>query len=358
MPESIPSRQSFDKLCLNELEHLFHQSFSSTKTEKSIRICNQSLQIHFCSRAIEEAYYPALQHLNFITSQDKSPFNLFVIDVKDIQNPSFDCLKNFLNMFFANLNLQSHQLPEKYESFRFLAFEDFAYFYSHSLDFGAWFVFNSKSFSHWHFANPFRYFLYDWLLQEGYQLVHASGVSDGKSALIFTGSSGSGKSTTALAAFKAEYSILGDDHCALSLGSNLKAYSLFNTIKLDESLLEHEFLYLKSYVHTYIRTEKISKGLVHTSQVSGAELANDVPVKALLTLKVSNKNEPASITPIEPASLAKTLILTTVEQCKWIDRKDVFRNITEIANQAPCYHLQLSHNFNENIQLIRRLFDA
>lgn len=358
MPELISSRPRFDEFCLNELERLFHDSFSSTKTEKSVRICNQSLQIHFCSRSIEKAYYPALQHLTFPTPQDKTPFNLFVIDVKDIQNPSFHCLKDFLDMFFAKLNLQPHQSLENYESCRFLAFEDFAYFYSLSLGFGAWFVFNSKSFSHWHFANPFRYFLYDWLLQEGYQLAHASGVSDGKSALIFTGSSGSGKSTTALTAFKAGYQLLGDDHCALSLDSDLKSYSLFNTIKLDESLLENEFLHLKSHVHTYIRTEKISKGLVHTGQIPGVELANDIPVKALLTLKLSNKNEPASITQIEPASLAKTLILTTVEQCKWIDRKDVFRNITEISNKAPCYHLQLSHNFNENIQLIRRLFDA
>ncbi len=358
MPESIPSRQSFDELYLSELEHLFHQNFSSTKTEKSISICNQTLQLNFCSQSLAEMYYPALQHLALLPDQSKNPFTLFVIDVKDIKNPSFQCLKDFLDTFFAKLIHQSHQLPGKHPSCRFLAFEDYAYFYSISLGFGAWFVFNPNAFSHWHFANPFRYVLYDWLLQKDYQLVHASGISDGKSALIFTGPSGSGKSTTALTAFKAGYQLLGDDHCALSLGSDLKAYSLFNTIKLDEPLLDNEFLYLKPHVHSYIRTEKISKGLVHTSQIPGVAHANDIPVKALLTLEILENHQLASLIPIEPSSLAKVLLLTTIEQCKWVDRKNVFKNIVETANRAPCYHLQLSYNFDENLQLIRRLFDA
>ena len=358
MPESISSRQNFDELCLHELEHLFHQSFSSTKTEKSINICNQNLQLNFCSKSLAEMYYPALQHLALHRDQSKDPFTLFIIDVKEIENPSFSCLKDFLDTFFSKLIHQSHPLPGKHPSCRFLAFDDYAYFYCLSLGFGAWFVFNPNAFSHWHFANPFRYFFYDWLLQKDYQLVHASGISNGKSALIFTGSSGSGKSTTALTAFKAGYQLLGDDHCALSLGSDLKACSLFNTIKLDEPLLDNEFLYLKPHVHTYIRTEKISKGLVHTSQIPGIAPAEDVPVKALLTLKILENHQPACLTPIEPHSLAKVLLLTTIEQCKWVDRKEVFGNIIDVANRAPCYHLQLSHNFDENLQLIRRLFDA
>ncbi len=81
-------------------------------------------------------------------------------------------------------------------------------------------------------AAPFR-LLFVWVLNaEAYPVVHAAAVGDAHGAVLLTGQSGSGKSSTALECLSAGLDFLGDDLCAISVGPcTPQVHSLYGTAK-------------------------------------------------------------------------------------------------------------------------------
>ena len=220
LSRSNQTHVNYDRSLEHKISVLFSSHFSES-AQASVTICNQLLTIHFGSSQLAQKYMPALQHLSTQADEDtKHSFTLYVVDVASVSQQSFS---SFLTNFF---NKQVTAAAQKPATGHFLAFDNFAYYYNTATHWGVWFVYQHEHYSPWHFANPFRYFLYDWLVQKQYQLVHASGISNGQSALLFAGTSGSAKSTTALMALKEGYSLLGDDHCAVSFNAVPRAFSL------------------------------------------------------------------------------------------------------------------------------------
>jgi hypothetical protein len=340
----------YDRCLENKIRAFFNSHFVAQE-KTSLNICNQALSINFCSSKMAQKYMPALQHLK--TTQDDGhdkSFTLYVLDVASITEHDFP---RFLTDFFC----KGVSLPEgRPTAGHFLAFDDFAYYYNSFTNWGIWFVHQYERFSQWHFANPFRFFLYDWLIQKNYQLVHASAISNGTTALLFAGASGSGKSTTALRALNDGYSLLGDDHCAISLSAEPRAFSLYNAVKLDAQLVESEFKSFQIFVKERIHTQKINKVIINLTTINPAFMSNDLPIKALVCLSIDKNANGPRLLPIPSSKALKHILLTTVEQCAWPSRKQTMSNIHTLVSQLPCYHLTLCPNHPKNLAQIRALF--
>lgn len=89
----------------------------------------------------------------------------------------------------------------------------------------------------WVARMPFRYVLGWWAGDTGLTFVHAAAVGRDDACLLLPGSSGSGKSTTALAADDAGLTFLADDLCLLDAATRT-AYAPFRWAKAEADALE------------------------------------------------------------------------------------------------------------------------
>src|SRR5262249_11008520 len=89
----------------------------------------------------------------------------------------------------------------------------------------------------WVKASPLRCLLHWWAQSRGCQLVHAAAVGDERGAVLITGKSGIGKSTTALACLEQGLSYLGDDLVLLQLDPAPWVHSLYATAKVHRHQL-------------------------------------------------------------------------------------------------------------------------
>lgn len=84
---------------------------------------------------------------------------------------------------------------------------------------------------------PFRTILRWWADDSALAPMHASSVAiDGKAVLV-TGASGSGKSTTCLACVAAGWSFVADDFCMVTTGSDLMVHPVYGLAKLEPDAL-------------------------------------------------------------------------------------------------------------------------
>lgn len=334
-----------------KIESLFQKNFSNSCIY-SFEICYQKLLINFAHHSLAKKYMQALHHHKIISSETGDGFfNLYVLDVGMLGSQDFP---NFLSRFFNKIEFSA--IVKDYKNSYFFAFNNFAYFYDMDHHFGIWFVHDHETFSPWHFANPFRFFLYDWLQQRQYQLVHASGVSNGRSGLLFAGPSGSGKSTMALFASKKGYSLFGDDHCAFSLDPVPRAFSLYNTIKLDVKYMNHEFQEFERFAKKSIHTQKSHKVIINLAEVDSNLMDNDLPIKAIVCLSINTNISEPVLLPINTREALKSLLLYTIEQCAWTGRKASMVNMQNLVSRVPCFHLTLCPDYEKNLAEVGRLF--
>jgi hypothetical protein len=293
-----------------KLPEIFHD-LRNTKfgifSEKSYRIENKSIVFHYGSDWLMNSFHPFFNYL-----EDKS-FSTF----------------DFLFELFEHEHFLIFKCNgELVEAFRYKDLNYFRGCVTQKL-YSVLYDIDSK----------------DWMIN-----IHASGVSDGKSAIIFPAQAGSGKSTLAALLHAHNYIILSDDFIAIDRIKGA-AYRLPAAISVKDGSVKILSQYYPELID--IKSQKASTGKIvrHLPLNNNQKgLANMFPVKTFVFVNYS-PNEPFSIMKVElkealPSLLAETWVNPDPENVRrffdWIDTKAFYR-------------LKYSDNYDA-IQTITNLF--
>jgi hypothetical protein len=168
----------------------------------------------------------------------------------------------------------------------------------------------------------------DWMIT-----LHASGISNGKSSIIFPAQAGSGKSTLAALLQSNNFTIISDDFITIDRKFGF-SYRLPAAISIKEGsvkILSQYYPELNDIVSQKASTAKIVRYLPLKNNLDGTE--NKFPVKAFVFVNYS-PDEPFTISKVGKKEALKALLAETwvnpdpenvVEFFNWIDDKEFYR---------------------------------
>ena len=344
----------------SRFEHALHHElkiyldkFNQIYVERDIELAGNHIRLRFANRTLSDHYFQALQHLEiFPRNQDNPKLTIYVLDAAQLNKKNVTEIANELfKTAYINAGL-TLTAPQTSTDHYFNA-GYFLYYYSEPMQFGFWIIENIENLSNWHFANPFRFFLYDFLARKKIQASHVAAVGNDHSAVLLAGPSGAGKSTTALACLEENLNFFGDDHCLFSATGTPEVFSLYNSIKIDEKNI-YQFPHLDLKPHHHINNAGINKAIFYVN--SKKNDCRKKPIKAILKLERSADNTP-SMYKISPRETLQSIMLSTLAQCPWVKPKLVIENHQLLAEKVSGYCLMLSKNFEKNTALIRKILD-
>ena len=133
-------------------------------------------------------------------------------------------------------------------------------------------------------------------------MVHAAAVGTEQGAILITGRSGSGKSTTALACIRSSLKYLGDDYCAFSAAHDPEVFSLYNTGKLNDDVDLARQPHFAPWIVNPERTGD-EKYLMFLGEHVPDRIMRRAPLRAIVMPQITNTTRPR----LEPASAAAAL---------------------------------------------------
>jgi hypothetical protein len=202
---------------------------------------------------------------------------------------------------------------------------------------------------------PFRMLLPIWCEQQGIQLVHAGLVSRSGRGVLIAGSSGAGKSTTALACLCAGFDFLSDDCAGLQEvgGGSFVGYSLYSSARLERDHLQR-FPLLR--LHARVSDDPRSgKSLLQVAELFPDRVARAVPIRALALPRVAD----APRSQLRPASRGQALLVLAPSSLRVHFHSGAagFDQLARLVNQVPSYWLELGHDLRSIPECVEELLD-
>lgn len=198
--------------------------------------------------------------------------------------------------------------------------------------------------------------LFHWALAEfGWQIVHAAAVGIETGGVLLIGSTGAGKSTTALSCLtQGGLRFLSDDKCLVRLEPEPQVCALFSSAKIKGDMLAR-LPHLRPLLAGWDDSYKADKGLILLHPTYADYMVASFPVKALLLPQVAHRSE-AVIRPAAAGDVFRQLGPSTVI---WLPgaEADNYRFTAEMARRLPCYRIELASDPQANVNAIRRLIE-
>ena len=187
------------------------------------------------------------------------------------------------------------------------------------------------------YYNILLFFLYPlgMLLENlGYFRVHASCIDIGDQVVLFTGRSGSGKSTAAFAAAVNGGNIISDDITFLEkTGDSYKVHTITNLLKLHSDTINRFFPKLLG--HRFLKSNE-GEMYFEAKDISGKEPKNSILDAIIILEKASKKN--SSFKKIHPSKVIPHLFPSSISinNNKFTHRKFIL--LTNLLNDIQCYN--------------------
>ena len=184
---------------------------------------------------------------------------------------------------------------------------------------------------------PLRRILHWWLSDQGKQLIHAAALGTATGGILLVGQGGVGKSTTAISCIGSELLYASDDYCIFTNEPGPRAYSIYNTAKVDRMTLPR-FPHLQAaFDHSGFLQEE--KAVLFVWQHFPEVITTEFPIRALLIPTVTHQND----TRLQPASSLEGLRALAPSTMRQLAGAGQFawRAMTALAKQVPSYHLRL-----------------
>lgn len=201
-------------------------------------------------------------------------------------------------------------------------------------------------------ATPFQSVIH-WMLEpSGWHMAHAAVVgANGKGAML-VGSSGSGKSTTALSCLvHPEMDYLCDDKCMLSLDPDPQAFAIFNAVKLNHDVKDW-FPFFNDIIVGKDEIAKKGKNLAFLYPKYRDNMVKSLPIQTILIPRMGS----ATSYGISPARAADAFRVFGPSTSIWVPLSGPsnFRFLREFTEKLPCYFLDLHPEIAINAQIIKR----
>jgi hypothetical protein len=203
----------------------------------------------------------------------------------------------------------------------------------------------------WERAAPFRTSLAWWAESSGAALVHAAVVGSAERGVLLAGSSGAGKSTTALACLASGLAFLSDDCAMLRIEAGAPtAYGLYRTAKVDATSLGAR-LHTLSTLDTSLVHDRGKSILALPRQDPRLLLRSDICAVITQTVARDGKTRMRSET---PARALQALAPSTLLQTPGVGQRTLDILATLVAS-VPCYALESGDDLARVTDCVREL---
>ena len=203
----------------------------------------------------------------------------------------------------------------------------------------------------WIGGSPLQLILHWWMRTQSHQLTHAAAVGYPHGGVLLTGKSGSGKSTTSLACMKAGMSYVSEDYCLINDLPEIRAYSLYNSAKIEEKTLRF-FPELGKYIENSERA-KGDKAFFFHHKFQPEKILSDCLLKAIISLKIEQTKD-SWLEPILPSDAIAALSASTLWQLTHAGPV-AFNHLKRVSEALPCYKLHLGSDLMQAPKLIGAL---
>lgn len=202
---------------------------------------------------------------------------------------------------------------------------------------GVYWVRSAAHLPYWAKASPLRTLLHWWMRENDAHLVHAAAIGGPQGALLITGKGGVGKSTSALACVEAGMHYVADDYLVIKLEPEPRAYTLYNTAKLDARQLDR-FASLRKLV-TLSPMAEGDKAVISLRPARNAQLARWLPLRAIAT-PCFGDGDRTEFRPISASALQAAAAFTTMSQLPHAG-SDTLDFVGRLVGQVPGFRMHL-----------------
>jgi hypothetical protein len=299
---------------------------------RKIKLCTPSMELR-------RLFLPSLQHLVVNKTDNQSELTIWYAEEKDLhQKLKAPPWTGFNGQGYnASINQEDVQIF-------FQPWQKQLFLYSKSKKTGIYWVSDSQLVPWWECTFSFRSIFHLWTQDLPAQLIHSGAMAKNGKAVLITGKSGSGKSTSCLNLLRAGYNYLGDDYVWVELSDTIKVYTLYQTAKIETENLEQRFSDWKPFIinkQDYLQQKAIFdiKNLYPESITSSAVL------KAILLPTVAYRE----YTSFETASQIKALMAmapTTLHHLPH-NRANSYNKMIKISSKLSSFDWFLGRDFNQ-----------
>lgn len=197
-------------------------------------------------------------------------------------------------------------------------------------------------------ASPMKVLLHWWLRDLGMPMIHAAAVGTENGAVLITGKTGSGKSTTSLLCLQAGLKFIADDRCLLEATETPHAHCIYNSAKLHGAHMQ-QFPHLLPHIENqnFGKTLEVEaeKSLIYVHRFSPQQIAARLPIRAVLLARVADRPE-TTITPVSRMALLREMVSSTLVYQPGAAHAEV-QAMTRLLQKVPTFQINLGSRWQE-----------
>jgi hypothetical protein len=188
-------------------------------------------------------------------------------------------------------------------------------------------------------SKPFPHFLATWCHDRGVEVLHAGLVARAGRGILLGGGSGSGKSTSAIAAALGGFDFLGDDCVGTEITATAcRGHACYDAVRVDAGSLAR-FPLLRTHQWAPDGPRDRGKSMVYMSDVVGRRAAADTTIVAIVLPRIVGAG-PSRLVPVTKGTALRKLAPSTLLRGLG-SRAEGMGHIAELVRRLPCFELEL-----------------
>ena len=340
MHDSIPKTEPEQREFFARALHAFEQACAAVEVaEHCFRLAGHTIRIRFAGDRLAGVLTDALEHLR-ISAQRDTDFTVCVWDsaTTGVGMPLIEC---GWNRFTNRGDIWGFNSERFRISFHWV--ENAICLMDLERRLAIYWVSCADTLPFWVPASPLRT-IFHWCMElSGKQLIHAAAVGTEDGAVLITGRSGVGKSTTSLAALRAGLYYLGDDYVAVGLEPEPTVYSLYSTAKLNADQVGNLPEFAAHVSNGHAPGEE--KAVMFLHDVAAQQIRAELPLRAILVPRIQDQTVTGFST-AAPHVTQRAAAFTTLSQLPYAGRP-TYEFLHRLSRALPGFYIELGRDLRQ-----------